>query len=305
MKTSTDKGIERLVDAMRAHDSVLIGTGAGLSTAAGMLYSGKRFDRYFFDFAHKYGFDNMYTGGFTPFETPEEMWTFWSRNIWINRYAPIPKNTYDTLHDIVKDKDYFILTTNVDHCFQRAGFDKECLFYTQGDCGLFQCSIPCSQETWDNRDLVKAMLEAQGFAIEEDGTLTLPEEESPKMKIPTELIPRCPRCGEHATMNLRTDSNFVEDEGWYEASDRYKAYVQEHVDPGKPILLLELGVGSNTPVIIKYPFWRMSSLDESATYACVNLGETYAPEEIRGRSILIDGDIDRVLNELRLTERSE
>lgn len=299
------RSIEELAAAIAEHDRILIGAGAGMSTSAGMRYSGDRFDEHFSDFARKYGFDNMYFGGFAPFVSPEERWAFWSRYIWINRYAPIPKDTYSILHDLVKDKDYFVLTTNVDHCFQRARFDKKRLFYTQGDFGIFQCSAPCTQETWDNRDEVKAMVEAQGYAVENDGSLTLPEGAAPKMAIPPELVPVCPHCGKPATTNLRADALFAEDEGWHEASGRYREYVREHIGPRKPILLLELGVGSNTPVIIKYPFWRMTALDEEATYACVNLGEAYAPEEIRERSILIDGDIDQVLRELELTEWDE
>lgn len=299
MENGTDFEVERLAAVLEDYDDILIGAGAGLSTSAGMLYSGERFERYFSDFARTYGFDNMYAGGFTPFETPEQRWAFWSRNIWVNRYAPIPKDTYNVLYDLVKSKDYFVLTTNVDHCFQRTGFDTNRLFYTQGDYGLFQCSVPCSQETWDNRDAVRAMLEAQGYTIGEDGVLTLLNGITPKMEIPTELIPVCPRCGSPATTNLRADAHFVEDEGWHRASKRYDEYIRKHVGPDKPILLLELGVGANTPVIIKYPFWRMTSLDESASFACVNLGEAVAPEEIADRSILIDGDIDRVLHEVQ------
>lgn len=295
MEDAISQTIDRLAEAIEDHDSILIGAGAGLSTSAGMVYSGERFDSYFSDFARKYGFDNMYFGGFAPFETPEERWAFWSRYIWINRYAPIPKDTYSKLYDLVKDKDYFVLTTNVDHCFQRTGFDKERLFYTQGDFGLFQCSVPCRQETWDNYDAVSAMVDAQGFVIEEDGSLTMPDGVTPKMEIPSELVPICPHCGAPATTNLRADSLFVEDKGWHEASGRYSDFVREHVGTNKSILLLEFGVGANTPVIIKYPFWRMTALYEAATYACVNLGEAYAPNDIRSRSILIDGDIDRVL----------
>lgn len=304
-KDDANESIERLARAIRDNDCILIGAGAGMSAAAGMAYSGERFERYFSGFASKYGFDNMYFGGFAPFETPEERWAFWSRYIWINRYAPIPKDTYSKLYDLVRDKDYFVLTTNVDHCFQRAGFVKERLFYTQGDFGLFQCSVPCTQGTWDNYDEIRAMVEAQGYVIEEDGTLRLPEGVVPKMEVPSELLPVCPHCGEPATTNLRADAFFAEDEGWHAASDRYAEYVHEHVGPGKPVLLLEFGVGANTPVIIKYPFWRMTAFDDDAIYACVNLGETYAPKEIRERSILIDEDIDQVLRELEPTEQGE
>lgn len=292
-----------LSNALNECGSVIVGAGAGLSTAAGFTYSGERFKRYFSDFERKYGFHDMYSGGFYPYETPEEQWAFWSRNIWINRYAHIPKDTYSVLLDLVRDKDYFVITTNVDHCFQRAGFDKDRLFYTQGDFGLFQCSLPCCDKTWDNYEQVRAMVEAQGFAIAEDGTLEIPEGTTPRMTIPSELVPTCPNCGRALEMNLRVDSTFVEDAGWHQASKRYSEFVRSHMADGKRVLLFELGVGGNTPVIIKYPFWRMAADDPHATYACVNLGEAYAPEEIRDRSILIDGDIDAVLRKLDSPDR--
>lgn len=299
MKNETSRSIEHLADAIGSHERILIGAGSGLSTSAGMAYSGMRFDRYFADFARKYGFRDMYSGGFAPFETIEEHWAFWSRNIWINRYAPIPKDTYGVLLDLVRDKDYFVLTTNVDHCFQRAGFDKSRLFYTQGDYGLFQCSLPCCDKTWDNYESVKKMVEAQGFVVAEDGTLEMPGGRAPLMEIPSDLVPMCPNCGRPLTMNLRVDGTFVEDAGWKAASEYYGEYLNTQLDSEHNILLFELGVGGNTPVIIKYPFWRMTANDPGATYACVNLSDTYAPDEIRERSILIDGDIDETLRDLR------
>lgn len=280
MKTYSDtiKEIKRLIDEA---DAVFIGAGAGLSTAAGYTYSGERFDKYFSDFKKKYGFDNMYYGGFIMEKySPEELWAFWSRYIYINRYMPIPKDTYSMLFDLVKGKDYFVLTTNVDHCFQRAGFDKKRLFYTQGDYGLFQCSEPCHQKTYDNEEIIKKMYEA-----EKD------------MKIPTELIPKCPVCGKPMAMNLRADDTFVQDEGWYEAHHRYEDFVRRH--EGMKVVYLELGVGYNTPVIIKYPFWRWTAENENATYVCINLGEADAPTEIKKQSICIDGDINTVLEDLQ------
>ncbi len=278
MKTYSEKikEIKKLIDSA---DAVFIGAGAGLSTAAGYIYTGERFDKYFSDFKSKYGFDNMYYGGFYPYKTPEEMWAFWSRYIYINRYMPIPKDTYKMLFELVKDKDYFVLTTNVDHCFQRAGFDKKRLFYTQGDYGLFQCSEPCHQKTYDNEEIIKEMYEA-----EKD------------MKIPTELIPKCPVCGKPMTMNLRSDDKFVQDEGWYAAYNRYEDFVRRH--EGAKVVFLELGVGYNTPVIIKYPFWKWTAENENAAYVCINLGEATAPTEIKKQSICIDGDIDQVINDL-------
>ncbi len=279
MKTYSDtiKEIKRLIDEA---DSVFIGAGAGLSTAAGYTYSGERFEKYFSDFKKKYGFGDMYSGGFYPYKTPEEMWAFWARYVFINRYMPIPKDTYSMLFDLVKGKDYFVLTTNVDHCFQRAGFDKKRLFYTQGDYGLFQCSEPCHQKTYDNEEIIKKMYEA-----EKD------------MKIPTELIPKCPVCGKPMAMNLRADNTFVQDEGWYEAHHRYEDFVRRH--KGMKVVYLELGVGYNTPVIIKYPFWKWTAENENATYVCINLGEADAPTEIKKRSICIDGDINTVLEDLQ------
>ena len=235
-----------------------------------------RFQRYFSDFGAKYGFQDMYTGGFFPFPTLEEHWAYWSRMVWVNRYQDAPKPVYQTLRDLLVDKDHFILTTNVDHCFQKAGFDKKRLFYTQGDYGLFQCSAPCCQETWDNRDAIQAMLAQQK-----------------DLAIPTDLLPRCPRCGRPLTMNLRSDDTFVQDEGWYQAADRYAAFLRRH-ERGR-VLYLELGVGYNTPVIIKYPFWRMTAANPRAVYACLNLGQAAAPREIQKQSICIDGNIGAVL----------
>ena len=239
---STDRLRQVLTDA----DAVVIGAGAGLSTAAGFAYSGERFEKYFSDFEQKYGFRDMYSGGFCPFPTEEERWAYWSRNIWINRYQNAPKPVYQDLLALVKDKDYFVLTTNVDHCFQKAGFDKKRLFYTQGDYGLFQCSEPCCKETYDNKEIVRQMLKTQGYVIGEDNALTLPEGVTPKMAIPSELVPRCPHCGRPMTMNLRCDNSFVEDEGWHKAAERYENFLRTR--QGQKIVFLELGVGYNTPV---------------------------------------------------------
>lgn len=271
--------IDRLKKEIASADCIIIGAGAGLSTAAGFTYSGERFERFFSDFEAKYGFHDMYSGGFFPFETQEEMWAYWSRFIYCNRYMDIDNGTYKTLFELMKDKDYFIITTNVDHQFQKAGFEKARLFYTQGDYGLFQCSEPCHDQTYDNEEMVKDMIEFQ-----ED------------MKIPTDLIPKCPKCGKPMTMNLRSDDKFVEDEGWHRAAEHYDNFLQAH--SGQHILFLELGVGYNTPVIIKYPFWKMTAKNPKAVYACLNYGEAYSPDEIAEQSICIDGDIRDVLNKL-------
>ena len=271
--------IERLKSELKTAETVVIGAGAGLSTAAGFTYSGERFQKYFSDFEGKYCFHDMYSGGFFPFETPEEMWAFWSRFIWCNRYTDVDNGTYKMLFEIVKNKDYFVITTNVDHQFQKAGFDKSRLFYTQGDYGLFQCSEPCHKATYDNGEIVKDMIEFQD-----------------NMKIPSELIPKCPRCGKPMTMNLRSDDKFVEDEGWHAAAGRYGEFLRKI--NGRKVLFLELGVGYNTPVIIKYPFWKMTAENPKAVYACVNFGEAFAPDEIAARSICINADIQGVLMEI-------
>ena len=273
-----EESIARLKQALAEADAVVIGAGAGLSTSAGFTYSGERFEKYFSEFRKKYGFSDMYTGGFYPFKTPEEKWAYWSKFILVNRYTDPPKPVYDRLLQLVKDKDYFVITTNVDHCFQKAGFDKERLFYTQGDYGLFQCSKPCRQETFDNEAAVREMAERQR-----------------DLRIPTELVPKCPHCGRPLTMNLRADDRFAEDEGWHAAAERYDRFLRTR--NGK-VLFLELGVGYNTPAIIKYPFWHMTAENPDAIYACLNYGEAVCPEMIKDRSVCIDGDVGETIQAL-------
>lgn len=285
---------EQLKKALHEADAVIIGAGAGLSTSAGFTSAGERFRTYFSDFASKYGFTDMYSGGFYPYPTMEEYWAYWSRYIYINRYQNAPKSVYGTLFRLVQDKDYFVITTNVDHCFQKAGFDKKRLFYTQGDYGLFQCSEPCCQETFDNEALIRLMVEAQGYVLAPDGQLTVPENTILKTSVPSELVPHCPHCGKLLTMNLRCDDSFVEDADWHAAAERYSEFLRRH--EGQKILFLELGVGGNTPVIIKYPFWRMTARNPNATYVCINKGEAVCPNEIAKQSLLFDGDIAAVLH---------
>ena len=270
----------RLKKEIETADTVVIGAGAGLSTAAGFVYTGERFHSLFGDFEKKYGFHNMYSGGFYPYETLEEHLAYWSIYIYFNRYADPPKSTYADLLKIIKDKDYFVITTNVDHCFQKAGFDKKRLFYTQGDYGLFQCSEPCCQETFENEDAVRRMMAEQK-----------------DMRIPPELVPMCPHCGKPLTMNLRSDDKFVEDAGWHQAAARYENFLRTRISG--QILFLELGVGYNTPGIIKYPFWQMTYQNPRAVYACVNCWEAACPKEIATRSICIDSDIREVLERIR------
>ena len=289
-----DEQIARLKEKLETADAVVIGAGAGLSTSAGFTYSGDRFRKYFFDFEEKYGFHDMYSGGFHMMkEVPEVSWAYWARNSYINRYMPAPKPVYENLLEAVKDRDYFVITTNVDHQFQKAGFDKKRLFYTQGDYGLFQSVNPAIQKTYDNEEWVMKAMEAQGFVKDENGIFQIPEDGSLKMRIPTELIPKCPDDGSDMMMNLRSDDSFVEDEGWQKASAAYADFLRRH--EGMHVLYLELGVGSNTPVIIKYPFWQMTMVNKKAVYACVNYGEAFCPQEISERSICVNGDIGEVL----------
>ncbi len=288
--------IKRLKNTLETADAVIIGAGAGLSTAAGFVYDGERFRQNFADFEKKYGFHDMYSGGFYPYGTPEEYWAYWSRYIYINRYMDAPKPIYDELLKLVRDKDYFVITTNVDHCFQKAGFDKKRLFYTQGDYGLFQCSVPCHQGTHDNAAIIRTMVKAQGYVISENGELSLPDGILPQMKVPSELIPHCPKCGKPVSMNLRSDDTFVEDEGWHRAAHRYSDFLRRHQN--MQILLLELGIGYNTPVIIKYPFWQMTAKNPKAVYACINNGEAACPKEITVQSICINNDINSVIGDL-------
>ena len=285
--------LERLAAALQEADAVLVGAGAGLSTSAGFAYSGERFRRYFGDFEAAYGFHDMYSGGFYPFPTLEEHWAYWSRFIFLNRYCDPPKPVYQNLLELVQEKDTFVLTTNVDHCFQKVGFDKHRLFYTQGDYGLWQCSRPCHDKTYDNQEAVRQMVEAQGFQVTERGLLPPAQ---PKRAVPTELVPRCPVCGAPMAMNLRADNTFVQDEGWYIAAGRYDDFVRRHEDT--PVLYLELGVGMNTPGIIKYNFWQQVYKNPRAKYACINRGQAGAPREIADRSLCIDGDIGGALSML-------
>lgn len=278
MTTLTDK-IAQLRKALDDADAVLIGAGAGLSAAAGLIMIGPRFTENFADFIAKYGFTDLYSAGFHQFDSLEEKWAFWSRHFMLDRYGDIPNATYDVLKNLVADKDYFIITTNVDHCFQRTGFDKTRLFYTQGDFGLFQCSVPCCKKTYDNEAIVRRMAAEQK-----------------NMRIPSALVPRCPVCGAPMTQNMRFDDTFVEDEGWRRAMNRYQEFIRQHRDTN--LLLLELGVGGNTPGIIKFPFWQLTAQDPAFTYACVTLNDAVCPPSITDQSICISADINDVLQAL-------
>lgn len=276
---SFSEGIEVIKGWIDESDRILVGAGAGLSAAAGMVGTGPRYEEAFPDFIEKYHDPSMYVAGFRNYSCPEEKWAYWSRAIMMDRYEFEDNGTYAALLDILRGRDYFILTTNVDHCFQRFGFDKTRLFYTQGDYGLWQCSGPCCRQTYDNETTVRRM------AVEQEG-----------MRVPSDLVPMCPVCGRPMTMNLRCDETFVEDTGWHMAADRYTRFASDSMTSNT--LYLELGAGYNTPGIIKYPFWRMSADNRRSHYVSVSLGSCQIPDPISKRSIGIDMDIREVLRTL-------
>lgn len=292
--------IAKLREILDSAECVVVGAGAGLSASAGFSYSGGRFKKYFSDFEAKYHFHDMYSGGFADFSSLEENWAYWSRFIYINRYMDAPLPAYEKLLELVRGKDYFAITTNVDHCFQKAGFDKKRLFYTQGDYGLFQCCVPCHKKTYNNEEIVKKMLISQGFGFKDsenrkDGEIIFPENPL-KMEIPSKLVPHCPVCGKPMSMNLRCDGTFVEDDGWHEAARRYQDFLEKHKNART--LFLELGVGGNTPGIIKYPFWNLTYKNKNAFYASLNMEKEEIPIELKARSVLIKGDIFRTIGNL-------
>ena len=269
--------IKRIKELINESNAIVIGAGAGLSTAAGFEYGGTYFLDNFSDIYEKYGYKDMYSAGFHNFKTSEEKWGYWSRFIYLQRYKEGAKPLYKTLLDIVRNKNYFVITTNVDHQFQLSGFDKNRLFYTQGDYGLFQCSVPCHNKTYDNKDIIYKMINNL-----KDGL------------IPSNLIPKCPICGEEMATNLRSDDRFVEDDGWLKASHNYEHFLLNNKD--KKILFLELGVGWNTPSIIKFPFIKMTYEFKSAFYVCINKGYNQIPEEIEDKSIIINDDISKIIS---------
>ena len=271
--------VEMIRETLQQAQAIVIGAGAGLSAAAGLTYGGERFRRYFGDFIRKYGMMDMYSAGFYPFETQEEKWAYWSRHIYYNRYDQPAGKTYLDLYRLVRDQPYFVLTTNVDHQFWLAGFDNRRIFATQGDYGLFQCAGACHKTLYDNEAQVREMIARQKDC-----------------RIPTELVPKCPVCGGEMEVNLRCDGNFVEDGAWERASVRYREFLRENM--GRRVVFLELGVGMNTPGIIKFPFWQMTYQWPRAAYACINLGQACAPAEIRGKSVCINEDIGSVLRRI-------
>ncbi len=292
---SREEQIARLKREINSADAIVVGAGAGLSTAAALTYSGERFERYFGDFAARFGITDIYSGGFYPFPDEETRWAWWARHIYYNRYIDAPKPVYPQLLKLLEGKEYFVVTTNVDHQFQRAGFDKKRLFYTQGDYGLFQCVNPVVQETFDNERWTGLAMEAQGFVRDDSGVFQLPQDGIIEMRVPRELIPKAPN-GEPVTMNLRSDDTFVEDAGWHRASAAYAGFVRQNEN--RHMLFMEIGVGANTPVIIKYPFWAMTAENPKAIYACLNYNESFCPKQIEAQAICLEGDAYSILQSM-------
>lgn len=282
-KDAYEDQIDRAAKNIRNTDCVIIGAGAGASTAAGIQYGGKRFTDNFAEFIKKYGeyyMTDMYAAGFYPYPSEEAKWGYWSKHALMNRFDPPALPLYTELYDIVKNKEYFVLTTNVDHQFYKAGFDEKRIFATQGDYGKIQCQKACHSKTYDAKDLFRKMDKARRDCL-----------------IPSELVPKCPVCGGNMAMNLRCDNYFVEDEAWHEAADRYAGFLEQHKD--KKVVLLELGVGFNTPIIIRFPFEKMVRENSSYSLIRLNMDEAVVPESFGERAIGIGGDMAKAITDIR------
>ena len=282
-KDAYEDQIDRAAKNIRNTDCVIIGAGAGASTAAGIQYGGKRFTDNFAEFIKKYGeyyMTDMYAAGFYPYPSEEAKWGYWSKHALMNRFDPPALPLYTELYDIVKNKEYFVLTTNVDHQFYKAGFDGKRIFATQGDYGKIQCQKACHPKTYDAKDLFRKMDKARRDCL-----------------IPSELVPKCPVCGGNMAMNLRCDNYFVEDEAWHEAADRYAGFLEQNKD--KKVVLLELGVGFNTPIIIRFPFEKMVRENSSYSLIRMNMDEAVVPESFGKRAIGIGGDMAKAITDIR------
>lgn len=258
---------------------ILIGAGAGLSTAAGLEYSGKNFEKNYKEFIKKYNFEDLYSATFYPFKTEEEKWAFWAKLIELNRFNK-PLKLYKELLNLVKNKQYFILTTNVDTQFEIAGFEKNKIFATQGDYSLLQCKYGCHNKLYNNKEMVQKWLEF-----------------TKDCKIPKALVPKCPVCGKNMEMNLRKDNNFVQDENWYKQSKEYKNFLD--ITKNKNIVLLEIGVGFNTPGIIRFPFEQMVYNNKNATLIRINKDSPLSILEIKNKMISFDENTNQVIKDLK------
>ena len=279
MKESYSQRINRAAELLRGAERVVIGGGAGLSSAAGLAYSGGRFAENFADFAVKYGMTDMYSAGFYPFETQEEKWAYWSRHIALNRWEPPAQPLYRKLFALVKDKEYFVLTTNVDGQFEKAGFLPERTFAVQGDYGLIQCAKGCHDKLYDDRALVSRMVAEQRDC-----------------RIPSALVPVCPVCGGPMEVHVRKDGYFVQDKAWYEAADRYENFIAGAA--GRRTVLLELGVGYNTPTIIRIPFERLTYREADAVLVRMNRDYPEPLAENRSKTLSFGEDMGKALADL-------
>ena len=274
----SERAIEKARVTLAKAERVLIGAGAGLSTAAGLTYSGGRFRRYFSSFIERYGMTDMYSAGFYPFPTDADRWAYWAHHAWVNCLGVGATSLYRQIFTWVQSRDYFVITTNVDKQFEKAGFESTRLFETQGDYAHIQCAQGCHSKIYENETVFRA--------IEED------TEWGKRTRVMDEfLLPRCPVCGGRMGMHLRCDNTFIQTNAWYEAKARYDAFVAEMLE--KPTVLLELGVGWNTPVWIRMPFERLSvALD--IPLVRMNFGESYVDPSIL-KGVGVDGDIAQLL----------
>ena len=266
--------------AIKQADYIIIGAGSGLSTAAGLLYSGEKFEKDFREFIEKYHFDNLYSASFYEFKTQEEKWAFFAKMIKLNRYNEKPLKLYQELYEIVKNKEYFVLSTNVDGQFYNSGFDKDKIFEVQGDYSYLQCENACHNKLYNNKELVEKWLR-----------------NTKNCKIPSDLVMKCPVCGGNMDMNLRKDANFVQDENWYRQSEKYEDFLSR--SKGKNVVLLEIGVGFNTPGIIRFPFERMTAISEKTTLIRINKDYPNPMLEIENKTISFDEDTNKIIEDLK------
>lgn len=274
--------LEQAADLIGKAKTILIGAGAGASAAAGLTYSGERFTDNFSEFIEKYGamyMTDMYAAGFYPFPTQEAKWGYWSKHSMVNRFLPPAMPLYRRLYEIVKEKDYFVLTTNVDHQFQKAGFQAERIFATQGDYGNIQCEKGCHSKIYDAEDMFRQMEQARRDCL-----------------VPSYMVPKCPVCGGNMAMHLRCDQYFVEDENWHRAAGRYYDFLKKIEK--EDAVLLELGVGFNTPMIIRFPFEKMVRENKGLSLIRLNMNEAVVPESFGSRAVGIGGDMAKVISDL-------
>lgn len=269
----------KIKELIKNADAILIGAGAGLSSSAGIDYSKYSFSKNFPELVKAYGMTDMYTSSFYDFDSEEERWSYWAKHINYSFIAPPPLKTYKELYELVKNKNYFVITTNVDGQFEKSGFDKTRVFEVQGSYGKMQCSVGCHNRVYDNTKLVKKMLECKD-----------------NLKIDKELIPKCPVCGKNMEINIRKDSFFIEDDNWHYLNDNYEKFIKNNID--KKMILIELGVGFNTPGIIRYPFDQLAYKYDNVTLIRINNKYPEILLKSKGKSISIAEDCTEAIKML-------